>query len=166
VNSLESTKVYVNPDESAVIECPHCGASGTRYVGRFKGTKRKVKIRCKCQSAFYVWFEFRKAKRKETDIQGYFTKLPDVDNWKKMLMTNVSVAGVGLLTHAMHDVAPGDQLKVKFTLNLKAAGIRALVEKEAVVRWVAEGNIGCEFREPAGYQNKYEHSPLHFYLMA
>ncbi len=163
MGSLESIKIYVNPDESAVIECPHCRATKTLYVGKFRGVKRKVKIGCKCHSAFHVWFEFRKARRKETNIQGFFTKLSDANNWRKMLITNVSLAGVGLLTQATHDMSTGDQVKVRFGLN--GGGRCAIVEQEAVIRWVAQGNMGCEFREPVGYENTYEHAPLHFYLM-
>lgn len=159
---METKRTYVNRYDKVEIECPHCGISGTQYVGKFKGPKRNVKIRCKCRSHFSVLFEFRKAPRQETDIQGYYARSPEGDEWKKMLVTNISVGGVGLLTHAMHDLTIGDQLKVRFSLNSVR---RSLVEKDAVVRWVSDGNIGCEFREPVEYHNGYEHAPVNAYLM-
>ncbi len=159
---METEKAQVNRYDKVEIKCPQCGTTGTQYVGKFRGPKRNVKIRCKCQSHFRVSFEFRKAPRQETDIQGYYATLSHGDEWKKMLVTNISVGGVGLLTHAMHELNIGDQLKVRFSLN---AVRRSLVEKDAVVRWVADGNIGCEFREPVEYHNGYEHVPVHLYQM-
>jgi hypothetical protein len=159
---VELVKVHVNPEDAAVIECPHCGAVVKRHVGRYRGARRLVKIRCKCQSDFRVSFEFRKARRKETYIQGYYATLADCDNWKKMLITNVSVAGIGLLASTTHKMIEGDQLVVRFGVN----GItRSIVEKDAVVRWVADGNIGCEFMEPVGYQDTCQDGSLHLFLM-
>jgi len=162
VDSMELVEVYVNPEDAAVIACPHCGAAVTRYVGKFKGAKRLVKIRCKCQSDFRVSFEFRKARRKETYIQGYYATLADVDNWRKMLITNVSVAGVGLLASTVHNMSEGDQLTVRFSMN----GVtRSIVEKDAIVRWVVDGNIGCEFTEPVGFRDTCQDGSLNFFLM-
>jgi hypothetical protein len=160
---MKIRRVYVNPDDStAVLECPHCGTARTRHVGKFKGSRRLVKIRCSCKSDFHVSFEFRKTRRKETNIQGYYARLPGVDQWEKMLITNISVAGIGLLTHNIDNVNIGDQLKVRFSLNRVR---RSIVKKDAVVRWVADGNIGCEFTEPVGCDNTYEDAPLTCYLM-
>ena len=156
---METTKVYVHLDQTAVVRCPYCDTPTIHNVEKFKGGSRSVTMQCECQSAFDVCFEFRKTRRKETNIQGYFAKLPDVYKWKRVLITNISLAGIGLLTAAMHDVRIGDQLKVRFSFN--GAGSPCAVEKEAVVRWVADGSIGCKFREPV----RYDDSSLHFYLM-
>ena len=154
---METRKTFVNRYDKVEITCPQCGNSGTHYVGRFKGPKRTVKIRCKCGSHFSISFEFRRSPRQETDIQGYYARLPHGDEWKKMLVTNISVGGVGLLTHAMHNLSIGDQLKVRFSMN---GARRALVERDAVVRWISDGNLGCEFREPVEYhQNTFEYIP-------
>jgi hypothetical protein len=135
-------KIYVNAEDTAEIECPHCKTVRTLHVKKFKGAKRKVKMRCRCHSGFHVSFEFRKAQRRESDIKGYYAEFPNVDKWRRMLITNISVTGVGLLTHAMHGLSRGNQLRVRFTTN---GARRHVVEKDAVVRWVADGNIGCEF---------------------
>jgi hypothetical protein len=160
---VELVKVHVNPEDAAVIECPYCGAAVTRHVGEYKGARRLVKIRCKCQSDFRVSFEFRRARRKETHIQGYYAMLADCYNWKKMLITNVSMSGLGLLTSAAHNMSEGDEVVVRFGVN----GVtRSVIEKDAVVRWVADGNIGCEFTEPVGYRDTCQDGPLNLFLMS
>ena len=159
---MEILKVHVNrDDDTALLECPQCGTAKSGYVGKFKGAKRTAKVRCRCQAGFHVSFEFRQAPRKETNIQGFYAKRADAHDWKKMLVTNISVAGIGLLTYTMHSLSKGDQLRVRFNLN----GVRqSIVEKDAVVRWVADGNIGCEFTEAVGHENTYEAASLSHFL--
>jgi hypothetical protein len=146
---VEVQKIFVNPeDNKAVLKCPHCSATKTRHVGKFKGGKRRIKIRCACQSVFAVLFEFRKAPRKEVDLRGKYAKLPEDEGWRDMLVTNVSAAGMGLLLQSTHNLRKGDKLKVRFKLDDRG---RSMVEKKAVVRWVAAIHVGCEFTQSVDY---------------
>jgi hypothetical protein len=147
---METQIVYVNPnDETAVLKCPNCGAAKIQYVGHLKGSKRTVKIRCGCETDFLISFEFRKAQRKETNIQGYFVKLPEGEEWQKMLVTNISLCGIGLLAQSTHDLAKGDVLRVRFSLKDKAR--QSIIERDAVVRWTDNIHVGCEFRASVEY---------------
>lgn len=147
---MEAQMVYVNPeDETAVLKCPNCGTAKTQHVGQFKGPKRTVKIRCRCQTNFHASFEFRKARRKETNIQGYFAKLPEGEDWRKMLVTNISLCGIGLLAQSTHELTKGDVLKVRFSLKDKTR--RSMIEREAVVRWTESIHVGCEFMASVEY---------------
>jgi hypothetical protein len=147
---METQKVYVNPgDDTSVIKCAYCGTARTRYVGNFKGKRRCVKIRCRCQKTFKVQFEFRKSKRKETNIVGYYAKLPKDETWQKMLVTNISPSGVGLLAQSTHDLRKGDLLSVRF--SIKDSLQRSMVERDAVVRWANNIHLGCEFTTSVAY---------------
>ncbi len=149
MHPVEIRKVYVDPDgDNAVLKCPHCGTTKTRHVGRFKGGRRRIKIKCACQSAFSVLFEFRKAPRKDVNLKGYYARLPEGEQWREMLVTNLSRGGIGLLLQSTHKLRQGDHLKLRFTLDDKT---RSIVEKKAVVRWVAAIHVGCEFTSSAGY---------------
>jgi hypothetical protein len=146
---VEIQKVLVNPqDEKAVLKCPHCGTEKTRHVGKFKGGRRRIKIRCACQSLFAVSFEFRKTPRKDVDLRGQYAKLPDSHEWRDMLVTNVSVTGIGLLLQSTHGLRKGDELKLRFKLD---DGTHSTIQKKAVVRWVAAIHVGCEFTQSEGY---------------
>jgi hypothetical protein len=147
---MEMQHVYVNPgDETSVIKCSSCGMARTRYVGKFKGSKRRVRIRCGCQQTFSVVFEFRRSKRKETNIVGHYAKLPEDEQWQKMLVTNISPGGIGLLAQSTHHLSKGDLLKVKF--SLKDSLQRSMIEREAVVRWANNIHVGCEFMASVEY---------------
>ncbi|MDY6837609.1 MAG: PilZ domain-containing protein [Thermodesulfobacteriota bacterium] len=160
---MGTMEVYVNSEGRAVIECPHCKNARTFHVDKFKEAKRKVKVRCGCHTEFYVSLEFGKTVYKEDDIRGYFTKFDDISDWEKMLITDLSETGVGFVAPTGHRLKGGDKLKVKFCLLNGPR--RSLVEKDAVVRWVAGGNTGCQFSKPLGWGDSPDH-PLHAYLVA
>ena len=138
--------------------CPHCGFSRSVNAAKFKDRRDPVKIRCKCQSAFSVFFEFRRAYRKETHLRGKYSKLPVCEEWGRMVVKNISLTGIGFATFTMPNLKKGDEGTVKFTLDDKR---RSDVEKDAVVRVVKDNYLGCEFMEPVGFQDK----ALGFYLM-
>jgi hypothetical protein len=78
-----------------------------------------------------------------------------------MVVTDLSITGIGFSSFTNHDLTEGDELKVKFTLD---DGRRSKIEKKAVVRWVTESSIGCEFMASVGYDVAYD-TALNFYLM-
>lgn len=160
---MGTVDVYVNSDGEALIECPHCKNARTFNVAKFKGVKKKLKVRCRCQTDFYVSIEFGKTVCNEDDIRGYFTTFVDICDWEKMLITDLSATGVGFVTPTEHRLKGGDKLKVKFCLL--NGPTRCIVEKDAVVRWVSDGNTGCQFSKPLGWGDSPDH-PLHAYLMA
>jgi len=159
---MDTEKVYVNPDDqTAVLKCPHCGTVRSRYVEKFKGPRRHVKIRCLCQTVFRIVLEFRKTFRKGSELQGYHAKLPGVGEWGEMLVTNLSISGIGFVSLTKHDFSEGDEVKVKFTLDDRKG---SKIEKKALVRWVQERDIGCEFMASVGYDDTYD-TALNFYLI-
>lgn len=149
---MERETIRVGANGIAVIECPHCRNAVSRDVGNFKGLKRNVKVKCKCKSAFRVSFEFRKARREGTSLQGFYAKHTDADDWTRMVIISISIAGVRFLTHTAHNLWVGDQLRVRFNLSDEA---RSLVERDAVVKWVSDENVGCAFTQPIGHDDTY-----------
>ena len=155
MGAVRIQKVYVSQDnERSVIECPHCGMGKTRHAREFKGSKRRLRVTCGCQSTFGVLFEFRKVSRKQTHLVGQYAKLPATEKPDKMLVTNISVAGIGFDAVNSHDLVKGDTVSVSFTVDdmwMKPNGKGTEVERRAVVRWVKDEHIGCEFMVRVGY---------------
>ena len=151
---MKTETVYVNRDNLGTVKCPNCGIAKSVRAEKFKGPKRSVQIRCKCGTAFRVVFEFRKACRKETHLPGYYAKLATGNEGGQMLVRNISVTGIGFHAAALHNLHKGDMIKVKFIvdrmwnmLNRK----RSEIERNAVVRWVKDRQIGCEFLSSVAY---------------
>jgi len=154
---VEPQKVYVNPDDTAVIVCPHCGTSKTANVTKFKDRKAPLKIKCKCQSVFSVSFEFRRAHRKETNLRGHYCRIPACKNWHDIMVKNISVTGIGFTTIGSHNLTKDAEVRVKFRLD---DAKQSEIQKDAIVRVVKDRYVGCEFTEPALYDKA-----LGFYLM-
>jgi hypothetical protein len=154
---VETRKVYVDQDNTATLVCPNCGLSKTANVTKFKDRKDPLKIRCKCGSSFSVSFEFRRAHRKETNLKGYYCRLPARKDWHEMLVKNISLTGIGFATFTAHNLRKGSEVRVRFTLDDAS---QSEIEKDVVVRVVKDKYLGGEFRERALFDKA-----LGFYLM-
>jgi len=155
---MEVQKVYVNPDNTAVIECPYCQATKVVHVGKFKGPRRRLKIRCTCNASLPVTFEFRRAYRKKTDLQGFYSKVRHAHAPGKIDVKDLSMKGVRFVTASPHTLRKGDEVIVKFTLDDRN---RSKIERKGVVRWVKDREVGCRFSESAQYDKVFG-----FYLMS
>ncbi len=150
-------KVYVGKDNSAVITCPRCNRVKSTIVERFRGARHVIRVKCSCEHVFDVSLEFRKAYRKEIKLAGDFLYLPQLKAGGKLVVTNVSMSGLGGRVSGAHNLKPGVELEVKFNLNdVKNSEIR----KRMVVRLVNGNYIGCEFIEKDNCDKA-----LGFYLM-
>jgi hypothetical protein len=156
-NSREIHNIYVNEGGMAIVVCPLCGITKTVNAARFKGRNEPLKIRCTCRSVIRVFFEFRRAYRKETNLDGYYSKLPTCKESGKMLVKNVSLTGIGFATLTMHSLTINDELEVKFTLDVMK---RPEIKKRVVVKVVKDRYVGCEFEDRGQFDNE-----LGFYLM-
>ncbi len=154
---MKTCKVYVKRDNTALVNCPHCGTARTIYVGKFKGRKDPLKTMCTCRTAFPVSFEFRNAYRKSASLQGYYNRLNGPRGYRAMLVRDVSLTGIRFVTLASHNLSEGDEGKVRFTLDDRS---RSEIERNVVVRCVANRNVGCEFTKAVPYDRV-----LGFYLM-
>jgi hypothetical protein len=74
-----------------------------------------------------------------------------------MLVRDVSQAGIRFVTLASHNLSEGDEGKVRFTLDDMR---RSEIERNVIVRCVADKNVGCEFTDAVPYDKV-----LGFYLM-
>ena len=155
-------QIYVNPGDTAVLACPQCGTTVTQDVGKFKGRRRHLERKCVCQATFRVSLEFRTAPRRRTHLEGFYVKLPGTEDWGMMLVRNISRTGIGLLTYGKHELSEGDEVRVKFTLD---DGSHSQIEKRAVVRWIQDIHMGCEFVESVEYDNVHD-AALHSYVTA
>jgi hypothetical protein len=156
---VEVQTVHVLPDNTGVVECPHCGVVKTVKVAEKHKNRRTppVRGRCTCGFTFQVFFEVRKTYRKETNLWGYYTNLSTGEDQGRIQVIDLSIAGIGFTTAEAHGLAKGDEVKVKFRLDDKK---RSVVEKDVVVNMVKDKRVGCRFKESDEYDNV-----LGFYFM-
>jgi hypothetical protein len=148
MQEIKSVKVYVRPDETALITCPYCGRQKIVPVGSYKGSKTRVKIKCGCKNVFTVNLEFRKKIRKKTKLLGKFTNLSQ-KNWRgDIVVKNLSLDGLEFSTMDIDKFKVGDDIEVAFKLDNED---RTTVRREVVVRDIRTCTIGCEFKVSSEY---------------
>lgn len=139
-------KVYVRSDGRARLLCPVCGFHRELDASKFRGkAAQAMNARCRCQNILSITFDFRSHKRKEVQLDGYFSSLdPDIDVSGSMTVYNISSSGLGFEVAGSQEPMVGVRLKLQFTLDNRR---HTRVEKTAIVRSVNEGMVGCEFEE-------------------
>jgi hypothetical protein len=89
-----------------------------------------------------VSFESRKACREETYLDGLYCKSYGDKGWGKVIVKNVSAAGIGFKTLTSHTLHRGDKVKVSFALDPQA---NCNIKKRGIVKVVRDRYVGCEF---------------------
>jgi hypothetical protein len=138
----EFNKIYVRPDNSAVLTCPHCGLQKVILADSFRGYKHKLKVKCSCNYIFNVFLEFRKRVRKRTHLRGTFVNKTQKSGVCTLVIRDISVIGLTFTTLETSDIKVGDELSIRFNLNDE---YQTEVRRDAVVRNVRPGFAGGEF---------------------
>ncbi|OGR04576.1 MAG: hypothetical protein A2511_08835 [Deltaproteobacteria bacterium RIFOXYD12_FULL_50_9] len=152
---MEILKILVR-DGKAVIKCPICLESKTVVAGRL--VKHLLTVRCKCNYIFTVQLEFRRKKRKQTSLAGYYRRRYQTLEWAEIhweserinilkincKVVNVSSEGIGFIPFDVYDIKLGDYIVIRFVLDDSAPTV---LFKRAIVRVVLENYVGCEFVE-------------------
>jgi hypothetical protein len=159
MNMPEPKKVYVRPDGTVVLTCPHCSIQREVQAESFSGYKHKLKVKCSCKEAFMVIIEFRNRVRKKTNLRATYINHSQDDSAGFLMIQDVSVTGLSFSSLDLKKFKVGDLLSAEFTLDDEH---RTQISKKIVVRDVRENSVGCQ------YENEEEvafGSPLGYYVM-
>jgi hypothetical protein len=153
---LEPKKIYVRPDKTVVLTCPHCGKQQEVHTSLFRG---KIKLRIKCCDVFMVRIEFRKRVRKSPQLKGTYINHSQKDSKGDLAIQDLSITGLSFTCPNIHLFKIEDELTIEFILNDEQ---RTVIRKDAIVRSVRENSVGCEFE--SGGELAFE-GPLGYYIM-
>ena len=152
---MEYQNVFLDEDYTVTIRCPNC--MHEKVVPFQKLPKQhRIKLRCKCESVFWVQIELRKTFRRDVNLDGRFINYYQDKRWGKTLsesqltnikpinckVANLSLKGIAFLIPKNVKVEEGDHMSITFILD---NSVSAQVEKETIVRSVIGTRIGCEF---------------------
>ncbi|MBU0675706.1 MAG: PilZ domain-containing protein [Proteobacteria bacterium] len=140
----EYQKIFVDQEGGGVIKCPSCSKSTLvdSSVLREKALLDHCMVRCTCHTRFAVKFEFRKDFRKNSKLTGEYVSLPKGKIRGGMKVVNISPKGIGLKIDDSAQFKIGDELLLLFTLDDTSD---SLIEKRAIIRFIKQNYIGCEF---------------------
>ncbi len=154
-DSRSAEKTYVKDDNKATIICPVCKMNRTVSVESLRNKQHHIKVRCSCGHSFEVDLEFRRHFRKETHLQGDYNIENDVGHTR---VTDLSIRGACFEVRGPHDLQPGMEGELVFTLDNRKMSI---LYRKVIIRSVRGSRIGCEFLEKNNPPNK----ELGFYMM-
>ena len=134
------TKVFVNEQKQATIQCPACTKARIIDASHLINTHKRLKVRCKCGHVFKCQLEFREYFRKEVNLYGrYVHKRKGFRG--EVNVKNISMAGIGFDCLKAHQIKPGDLLEVHFTLT---DANQSRVSLDVAVRSVRDHYIGAQ----------------------
>jgi hypothetical protein len=155
---LEATKVLVKEGDLAIITCPSCRKTKKVSVAAYKEKRKpELRIRCSCESIFYLCLEYRKHPRKSVKMLGKSINLSQHRKNQDIILMNISLWGIGFCPMNKYEIKKDDRLQVSFTLNDNNS---TAVEAIATVRAASKDYIGCEFNAIENFR-----SSLGFFLL-
>jgi len=144
-------KFFVNPDNKVTIVCPDCHNPKTISVEQFRGKKHALNVKCKCGHQFKMRLEFRRYRRKETDIGGLYEHSSETKAASRVKVTDLSLGGVRFETFVPNDLKVGEKGKLVFTLDDRK---ETVVAKDVIIRSINGNVVGCEFFETQAYDKE------------
>ena len=150
------SRSFVKDDNITTIVCPSCYSAKTASVKQFRGQKHVLKVKCKCGHTFRIGLEFRRQRRKDTELEGTSRLSPPTLSDDVVKIVNLSMSGACFEVRGKHDIQIGQKGSINFTLN---DAKQTPFVKHVTVRSVKGNRIGCEFVEDRAYQKE-----LGFYL--
>ena len=137
--------ISVNEKGMVFLNCPFCENSSRRRAESFPNSNQPngISITCSsCGKTYEIQLDFRKAFRKITFFDGFYSKLGSPGGFEKMTVVDLSLGGCSFLDSGRHSLNPDDRIKLVFNLDNAQ---HTKIEKDVVVRIVKGRQIGCEF---------------------
>ena len=143
----EFSKIYVRPNNRAVLICPYCGQWQSILAEPFRGYKHKLKVRCFCKETFRVFLEFRKKIRKKTFLKGFYIDHSQKGSRCDISILDISVIGLTFSSLDAPSLRIDDELGVEFCLDL---GKGTNIKRDVIVKNIHQKRVGCEFELSGG----------------
>ena len=137
--------IYIDRQGMISLNCPFCGNNSVKWAESFPNSNQPngISITCSsCGKTYEIQLDFRKAFRKITFFDGFYSKLGSPGGFEKMTVVDLSLGGCSFLDSGRHSLNPDDRIKLVFNLDNAQ---HTKIEKDVVVRIVKERQIGCEF---------------------
>ena len=162
VQTVETTRVYLNEKRQGVATCVHCGVkypiNMSNYTDHHLGTKA-LKVKCSsCKKIFHIKFDFRRYHRINVNIPGKISHIRTTDKKIDVIITSLSVGGVGFIVNDCFTWEEDDIFEMVFQLD---DDNNSIIFEEVSIKHSNGNFVGAEFY----YRDKYNYE-LDFYIMS
>ena len=157
----ECTRVYLDTNREGTITCIACGVKRSinmsKYGDEIGGKTLKAQCRT-CTAVFRATFDFRRHCRVHVHLPGRLLQLRTREEVEPIVVTSLSVTGLGFVTTPSVSIRAGDKYEVVFVLDDED---QSVLFEEIVITRVRGTRIGAVF-SPSDYANH----DLIFFMMS
>jgi len=157
----ESTRVHLDINREGTITCIACGVKRSinmsKYGDGIGGKTLNAQCRA-CTAVFRATFDFRRHCRVHVHLPGRLLQLRTREEVEPIVVTSLSVAGLGFVTAPGASVRVGDKYEVVFVLDDEDQSV--LFEEIVIVR-VRGTRVGATFSA-----SHYANHDLIFFVMS
>lgn len=157
---METTRVYLDANRTGVITCLSCGVKRSMHMTDYGDDigGKTFRVKCKaCASMFDATFDCRRHRRLHVHLLGKLLQLRTRENVDTIVVTSLSVTGLGFVTRPDVVLHKGERYEVVFVLDDED---HSVIFEEIVVQRLHRNIVGAEFCTPEKY-----HGALGFYIM-
>ena len=148
----EYTRVYLDDNREGTITCLACGVKRpinmSKYGDDIGGKTLNAQCRT-CTAVFRATFDFRRHCRLHVHLPGRLLQLRTREEVEPIVVTSLSVTGLGFVTMPAVPVRVGDKYEVVFVLDDEDQSV--LFEEIVIIR-VRGTRVGAAF-SPSQYTN-------------
>jgi hypothetical protein len=157
----ESTRVYLNANREGTITCLACGVKRSVNMSKYGDDigGKTLKAQCRaCTAVFRATFDFRRHCRVHVHLPGRLLQLRTREEVEPIVVTSLSMTGLGFVTAPGASVRVGDKYEVVFVLDDENQSV--LFEEIVIIRGHGT-RVGAAF-SPSHYANH----DLIFFMMS
>jgi hypothetical protein len=158
MKDMKVIKIFIDHNNEGEIVCPKCEKNKTIHVSKDRIPLKPIRVKCNCGYSFSILLEYRKYHRKVVSIPGKLLHRETGDEIAEIVITSVSVVGLGFDLKSAASVTENEVYRVVFTLD---DSFESTIQEEIIVTRINGRSIGAEF----GDQDKYNYE-LDFYVMS
>ena len=148
----ESTRVYLDANGEGTITCIACGVKRSinmnKYGGGIGGKTLNAQCRA-CSAVFRATFDFRRHGRVHVHLPGRLLQLRTREEVEPIVVTSLSMKGLGFVTAPGMSIGVGDKYEVVFVLDDED---QSVLFEEIVITRVRGTRVGASF-SPSHYAN-------------
>jgi hypothetical protein len=158
MKDMKIIKIFINSNNEGEIVCPKCEKAKTIHLAKDRIPIKPIRVKCNCGHSFSIVLEYRKYYRKPVSIPGKLCHRQSGEELGEIVVTSVSVVGIGFDLKSVVSVLMDEVYEVVFTLD---DNLDSTIREAVVVRRINGKDVGAEFLDAEKYN--YE---LDFYIMS
>ncbi len=144
MSAPETIQARVQQDGKVQTTCPACGKIQPVELDRITNGERSPSVTCSCGETFAVFFERRKAFRRQISLRGTYQRTAPEGEFGEMSVENISMMGIGFVTLDANNLKKGDEVTLRCVL---AESKHTEFEAAAIAVCCHCRYVGCRFKE-------------------